>query len=160
MTVIHNTTLVVRRLGDLQRRRDVLVDRQSQLRRALPDWAFAPLQLVGMSADEIRTMMSDLTRAESDAGLDAVESDIERIDQQVEELENRLLAVPSRSLDGVHAVLELAVNRMRSQSSSDPDDVFYDYGDARVLAFMERASDDLRGMVRDLRIEEAGVRAA
>jgi hypothetical protein len=31
--------------------------------------------------------------------------------------------------------------------TTDPNDVFYDYGDARVLAFLERASDDLRGIL-------------
>src|SRR3954453_9361912 len=33
------------------------------------------------------------------------------------------------------------------QVTTDPNDVFYDYGDARVLAFLERASDDLRGIL-------------
>jgi hypothetical protein len=70
MTVITNTTLLVRRIGDLQRKRDALLDRQDRLRRSLPEWAFAPLQLVGMSADEIRGLMTDLSKAETDAGLD------------------------------------------------------------------------------------------
>ena len=44
-------------------------------------------------------------------------------------------------------MLDLAVNRFRSQVTTDPNDVFYDYGDARVLAFLERAAEDLRGIL-------------
>ena len=94
MAVITNTTLLVRRIGELQRRREALLDRQDRLRRSLPEWAFAPLQLVGMSADEIRGMMSELSKAETEAGLDEIEKDLEQIDSQLEELENLLLATP------------------------------------------------------------------
>jgi hypothetical protein len=117
------------------------------MRRSLPEWAFAPLQLVGMSGDEIRGMMSELSKAETAAGLDQVERELEQVDRQVEELENVLLSTPARSFDGVQAVLDLAVNRFRAQVVTDPNDVFYDYGDARVLAFLERATDDLRGLL-------------
>ena len=96
MTVIGNTTLLIRRLGELRRRRDVLVDRQDQLRGTLPEWALAPLQLVGMSAGEIQAMMNDLSEAERKAGLNEVERDIEILDHQIEELENMLLATPAR----------------------------------------------------------------
>lgn len=147
MAVITNTMLLVRRISDLQRRRDILVERQDRLRRSLPEWTFMPLQLVGMSADEIRSMMTDLTKAEQDAGLDEIERELENLDRQIEELENMLLTTPSRSLDSVMAVLDLAITRFRSQTVSDPDDVFYDYGDARVLFFLERAADDLRSML-------------
>ncbi len=147
MNVITNSTLLVRRIAELQRRRDGLLDRQDRLRRTLPEWAFAPLQLVGMSGDEIRGLMSDLSKAETEAGLDEVDRGIEQIDQQLEELENMLLSTPARSLDSVQSVLDLAINRFRAQVTTDPNDVFYDYGDARVLAFLERASDDLRGIL-------------
>jgi hypothetical protein len=147
MAVIANTTLLVRRIGELQRRREALLERQDRLRRSLPEWAFAPLQLVGMSAEEIRHMMTDLSKAETEAGLDQIDRDLEALDQQVEELENALLTTPARSLDSVQAVLDLATARFRSQVTTDPNDVFYDYGDARVLAFLERASDDLRGIL-------------
>ena len=62
-----------------------------------------------------------------------------------------LLTTPSRSLESVQAVLDLAVRRFRSQTVSDPHDVFYDYGDARVLFFLERAADDLRAMLESER---------
>ena len=147
MNVITNSTLLVRRIAELQRRREGLLDRQDRLRRTLPEWAFAPLQLVGMLGDEIRGLMSDLSKAETEAGLDEVDRGIEQIDQQLEELENMLLSTPARSLDSVQSVLDLAINRFRAQVTTDPNDVFYDYGDARVLAFLERAADDLRGIL-------------
>ena len=81
-----------------------MLDKQDRLRRSLPEWAFAPLQLVGMSADEIRGLMTDLSKAETEAGLDQIERDLEQIDSQVEELENILLATPARSLDSVLGV--------------------------------------------------------
>jgi hypothetical protein len=152
MNVITSSMLLVRRISELQRRRDILVERQERLRSSLPEWTFAPLQLVGMSADEIRGLMSGLSDAEREAGLDAVDKDIEQLDAQIEELENMLLTTPSRSLDSIQAVLDLAVARFRAQTVSDPNDVFYDYGDARVLFFLERATEDLRALLaRDQR---------
>ena len=149
MNVINSSTLLVRRISDLQRRRDVLTERQDRLRRTLPEWAFAPLQLAGMSTAEIRGMMSEMNRAESDVGLDQLERDIEQLDQRIEELENELLTTPARSLDSIHAVLDLAVNRFKNQTTSDPEDLFYDYGDARVLRFLERAVDDIQVLLND-----------
>ena len=147
MAVINNTTLLVRRIGELQRRRSAMIERQDRMRRVLPEWAFAPLQLAGMSSEEIRSMMSDLSKAETEAGLDQVEHELEGVEQQIEELENQLLTTPAASLDSVQAVLDLTVTRFRSQVVTDPNDLFYDYGEARMLAFLERATDDLRGML-------------
>lgn len=149
MTVITNTTLLIRRISELQRRRDGLVDKQDRLRRSLPEWALAPLQLAGMSAAEIKGLMSDLSIAERDAGLDEIEHELEQLDSQIEELENLLLSTPARSLDGIQAVLDLAVTRFRAQTVSDPNDVFFDYGEARILTFLERAADDLRSLLAE-----------
>lgn len=147
MNVIANSTLLVRRLNELQRRRQALLDRQDNLRRSLPEWALAPLQLVGLSSAEISSLMSDLSAAEREAGLDELEREIEAVDQQIEELESTLLATPARSLENIQAVLELALARFRAQTVTDPSDVFYDYGDARVLSFLERVAEDLRDHV-------------
>ncbi len=149
MAVIASTILVVRRIADLQRRRQILTERQDRLRRSLPEWTFAPLQLVGMSAGEIQAMMNDLDRAEAESGLTDVEAEIEQIDRQLEELESTLLATPSRSLDAIQAVLELAIARFREQTATDPNDLFYDYGDARILFLLERAADDLRALLAE-----------
>ena len=149
MTVSADTTLLIRRIAEVRRRRDALVDRQERLRGNLPEWALAPLQLVGLTADEIRTLMSDLSEAEKQAGLDDIDHELENLDQQIEELENLLLTTPSRSLDGIQAVLDMAVTRFRAQTVTDPGDVFYDYGDARILVFLERASEDLRAIMAE-----------
>lgn len=149
MTVINSAILLVRRINDTQRKRDSLVDRLDMMRRGLPEWTFEPLQLVGMSAHEIRSAMSDLTRAESDAGIDEIEKEIEKLDSRLEELENLLLSTPARSLDCAQAVLDLAIHRFRSQTSNDPNDLFYDYGDARVLRFLERAAEDMRSIMSE-----------
>jgi uncharacterized coiled-coil DUF342 family protein len=149
MTVIANTILVVRRIGELRRRRRALLERQDRLRRSLPEWTFAPLQLVGLSAEEIRSMIDDLDRAESEAGLTEIDAEIEAIDRQLEQLESQILTSPARSLDAIQAVLELAIARLREQTATDPDDLFYDYGDARILFLLERAADDLRAYLAE-----------
>ena len=149
MTVIANNTLLIRRLAELRRRREALADRQERLRSTLPDWALAPLQLVGMTATEIKDLMHDLSEAERKAGLDQAERDLEGLDQQIEELENLLLTTPARSLEAIHAVLDMAVTRFRAQTVTDPGDVFYDYGDARMLTFLERALEDMRTLLQE-----------
>ena len=146
VTVISNATLLVRRIGQLQRRRDALIDRQSRLGRTLPEWAFTPLRLVGLSAAEIQGADS---HGEAETDIDHLEDEVDRLDQQIEDLENSLLTTQSRSLDSIQAVLDLAVSRFRNQTVSDPGDVFYDYGDARVLFFLERAAEDLRSLLRE-----------
>ncbi|HET6468879.1 MAG TPA: hypothetical protein VFG43_10935 [Geminicoccaceae bacterium] len=142
--MVANSALLVRRINEMQRRRETLADRQEQLRRTLPEWTFMPLQLVGMSRDEIQSLMSDLSEAEQQAGVDEIDGQLEQLDAQIEELENALLTTPARSLDSIQAVLDLAIQRFRGQTVCDPNDVFYDYGDARVLFFLERAAEDLR----------------
>lgn len=149
MTVINSAILLVRRINDTQRKRDALIDRLDIMRRGLPEWTFEPLQLVGMSSQEIRSAMSDLSRAEADAGIDEIEKEIEKLDARLEELENLLLSTPARSLDCAQAVLDLAIQRFRSQTSNDPNDLFYDYGDARVLRFLERAAEDMRSIMAE-----------
>src|SRR4051812_20602477 len=96
-------------------------------------------------ADEIRGMVSELSKAET--GLDEVEGDLGRVEAQLEEAEDLLLATPAPPLEGVHTVPDLALPRLRGQVRTDPSDVFYDHRDARVLAFLEHASEDLRGIL-------------
>ena len=119
------------------------------LRSTLPEWALAPLQLVGMTATEIKALMNDLSEAERQSGLDEVERELDQLDQNIEELENLLLTTPAHTMDGIQAVLDMAVARFREQTVTDPNDVFYDYGDARTLRFLERAADDLRMLVQE-----------
>lgn len=143
VNVITNSVLLARRIRELQRRRQTLVAQQEQLRSQLPDWAVEPLRLVGMTAEEIRTLVNDWSTAETESGLDQVEQQLDDIDKQIEELENLLVTTPSSSLDEIESVISLAVARFKEIIVTDPEDVFFDHGEARLLALIERAHEDL-----------------
>jgi hypothetical protein len=152
-SVITNSILLTRRIRELQRRRQALVGRQEQVRAQLPDWAVEPLRLVGMTNEEIRGLVADLSTAEAEAGLNEIDSSLEDIDCQVEQLENVLVATPSNSLDEIEAVIGLTVDRFRDIIVTDPNDVFYDHGEARFLAMLERVSDDLSNLMQRSRLD-------
>ena len=57
------------------------------------------------------------------------------------------MKMPCSSLEKVQAVLDLAVTRLRTQTVSDPDDLFYDHVGTRVLAFVDAAAEDLRSLL-------------
>jgi hypothetical protein len=147
MAVIVNNMLLVRRITDLHRKRQELADRQEKMRSILPDWTIEPLKLAGMSAREIDAMMSDISTAEQQNGMGDIDREMDRIDHQIEEIENQLISSRNKSLECVETVLRLAVDRLRRQVSTDPNDVFYDYGEARVIFMLESAVEDLRGYV-------------
>jgi hypothetical protein len=148
VSVISNAILLARRIRDLQRRRQDLVTRQDHLRTQLPDWAVEPLRLVGMTSDEVSGLLDDLTSVEADAGLDDIDQELEKIDQQAEEIENLLVNTPSASLEEVQSVMGLVIARFREVFVTDPDDVFYDHGEARLLALAERVYEDLTDLVQ------------
>ena len=152
-SVITNSILLTRRIRELQRRRLALVGRQEQVRAQLPDWAVEPLRLVGLTNDEIRSLVANLSSTEAEAGLNQIESDLEDLDRQIEDLENVLVATPSDGLDEIEAVIRLTVDRFREIIVSDPDDVFYDHGEARFLALLERAQEDLSCMLQRTRLD-------
>jgi hypothetical protein len=147
-SVITNSILLTRRIRELQRRRQALVGRQEQVRAQLPDWAVEPLRLVGMTNEEIRGLVADLSTAEAEAGLNEIDSSLEDIDRQVEQLENVLVATPSNGLDEIEAVIGLTVDRFRDIIVTDPNDVFYDHGEARFLAMLERVYEDLSNLMQ------------
>lgn len=146
--VITNAILLARRIHELQRRRQALVAHQEQLRLQLPDWAVEPLRLVGMTGDEIRTMVNDMSTAEAESGLEEIERHLDEIDQQIDEMEALLVATPSYSLEEIEAVVRLTVTRFHEIMVTDPNDVFYDHGEARLVALIERVQDDLSGLIR------------
>ena len=152
-SVITNSILLTRRIRELQRRRAALVGRQEQVRAQLPDWAVEPLRLVGMTNEEIRGLVADLSTAEAEAGLNEIDSSLEDIDRQVEQLENVLVATPSNSLDEIEAVIGLTVDRFRDIIVTDPNDVFYDHGEARFLAMLERVYEDLSTLLQRSRLD-------
>ena len=152
ISVITNSVLLARRIRDLQRRRETLVTQQEQLRTQLPEWAVEPLRLVGMTGDEIRSLVHDWSSAETETGLDEIEHGLDDIDRQIEELENLLVSTRSTSLEEIEAVLGLAVKRFREVIVTDPDDVFYDHGEARLLSLLERVFEDYASLLQSSRL--------
>jgi hypothetical protein len=153
ISVITNATLLARRIRELQRRRRAIAEQQEQLRNQLPDWAAEPLRLIGMSNDEIQGLVADLSTVEAEAGLDEVEQRLDEIDRQIEELESLLASTPSSSLDEIEAVTSVAIGRFREMIVTDPNDVFYDHGESRLLGLIERIHEDLSGLVRRSRLD-------
>jgi DNA repair exonuclease SbcCD ATPase subunit len=153
ISVITNATLLARRIRELQRRRRAIAEQQEQLRTQLPDWAAEPLRLIGMTNDEIQGLVADLSTVEAEAGLDEVEQRMDEIDRQIEELESLLASTPSGSLDEIEAIASVAVNRFREMVVTDPNDVFYDHGECRLLGLIERIHEDLSGLVSHSRLD-------
>ncbi len=151
ISVITNAMLLAKRIRDLQSRRLCLVSKQEHLRTQLPDWAVEPLRLVGMTNDEVRGLMDDLSTAEAETGLDDIEKQLNEIDQQIEELENLLVKTQSSSLEELAAVMDLVMTRFREIFVTDPGDVFYDHGEARLLALIERVHQDLGDLTQSSR---------
>ena len=146
--VITNALLLTKRIRDLQARRQGLVSRQEQLRTQLPDWAVEPLRLIGMTNKEVRGLVDNMTSVEAESGLDDIEQELNDIDHQVEELENMLIKTRSTSLDEVATVMDLVMTRFREIFVTDPNDVFYDHGEARLLWLIERVHEDLHELLR------------
>ncbi|HLU65837.1 MAG TPA: hypothetical protein VKZ63_06150, partial [Kofleriaceae bacterium] len=72
---------------------------------------------------------------------------------QIDEMESLLVATPSRSLEEIEAVVRLTVTRFHEIMVTDPNDVFYDHGEARLVALIERVQDDISGLIRRSRSE-------
>ena len=117
------------------------------MRSVLPDWTLEPLKLAGMSAREIDTMVATASATERQCGIADLEAEVDQLDQQIEEAENQLIGLPHKSIECIGSLLRLAVDRLRRQVSTDPNDVFYDYGEARVMFMLEQVVDDLRDQV-------------
>jgi hypothetical protein len=150
-SVITNAILLTRRIHELRRRRQAIVARQEQLRAQLPEWAIEPLRLVGMTGEEIRTMVDDMSAAEAESGLEDIERQLDQIDQQIDEMEGLLVATPSGSLEEIEAVVNLTVARFHEVMVTDPNDVFYDHGEGRLVALIERVHEDLSGLIHRAR---------
>lgn len=153
--VITNALVLTKRIRDLQARRQGLVSRQEHLRTQLPDWAVEPLKLIGMTSNEVSGLVDDLSSVEADSGLEGIEHELNHIDQQIEELENMLIKTRSHSLEELSTVMDLVITRFREIFVTDPNDVFYDHGEARLLWLIERVHEDLTELVQTSR-QDAG----
>src|SRR4051812_30658417 len=132
MTVIVNTLLLVRRLGEARRRREGIGIKQERLRGSLPEWALAPLREVGLSKAEVAELTSNTAEADKQAALDQVGREIDRLNRDIEQLEDQLVQAPCPSLEEIHARLDMALTPLRAKTVSHSNDFFYDRGDARV----------------------------
>jgi hypothetical protein len=150
-SVITNAILLARRIAELQRRRQSLIAQQEQLRSQLPDWAVEPLRLVGMTGEEIRGLVNDMSTAEAESGLEDIERQLDSVDQEIDELESLLVATRASSLEEIEAVARLTVTRFHEIIVTDPNDVFYDHGEARLVALIERVQADLSELVQRVR---------
>lgn len=153
VSVIANSVLLSHRIRELQRRRAALMEQQEHLRMQLPDWAIEPLRLVGMTGEEVKSLVDDWSAVETEAGLNGIEQRLDEIDGQIEDVERMLVDTPSASLDDVLTVLGLAIQRFREFIVTDPGDVFYDHGEDRLLQLLERVQMDLTEMVRRERLD-------
>jgi hypothetical protein len=50
-------------------------------------------------------------------------------------------------------VTSVAVCRFREMIVTDPNDVFYDHGESRLLGLIERIHEDVTGLVRRTRLD-------
>ncbi len=141
MAVIANTVLVVRRIAELQRRRKILLDQRACRHRPLPAWALPPLQLVGMSARELRHLAGDGT--DHEAATPDPDAQLAEIDRRIDALEQELLTAPLDRLDTILAVLDLVVARAQSPVEDDALAEQHPLG-PRTLLLLERVRDELR----------------
>ena len=147
MTATANTMLLVWRLRKARRLRETILGRQEQLRGSLPQWALAPLRLVGLTTAEVDELACDRPDAERRVALDEVGCELERLDQQIEELEDALLDTSCGSLAGIQAVLDVAVTRLRTWAASDQDGAFQGHDSTRILALLDAAAEGLAGLL-------------
>jgi hypothetical protein len=101
-----------------------------------------------MTGEEIRGLVNDMSTAEAESGLEDSERQLDSVDQEIDELESLLVATRSHSLEEIEAVARLTVTRFHEIIVTDPNDVFYDHGEARLVALIERVQEDLSELVQ------------
>jgi hypothetical protein len=134
MAVIADARLIERRLETLRARRTELA-RPRGVRAPLPDWAADTLQALGMTRAEIATLDAE---AAAEPGPDEQEAELRDTDEAIDALEQELLARRDDSPQALHALAEVALARLKRSAPLDPDDVFYDAGEARAVALLEQ----------------------
>jgi hypothetical protein len=92
-----------------------------------------------------------MSTAEAESGLEEIERQLDSVDQEIDELESLLVATRASSLEEIEAVARLTVTRFHEIIVTDPNDVFYDHGEARLVALIERLQEDLSELVQRVR---------
>jgi hypothetical protein len=132
MVVIADTRLIERRL-ETARSRGGPPQASAGGPAPMPDWAADALVALGMTRAEIAA--ADAANA---AELDPRERDVADTDAAIDALEDELMGREERSPATLHALAELALARLRRSAPTDPNDVFYDAGEARAVALLEQ----------------------
>ena len=104
-----------------------------------------------MTGEEIRGLVNDMSTAEAESGLEEIERQLDSVDQEIDELESLLVATRANSLEEIEAVARLTVTRFHEIIVTDPNDVFYDHGEARLVALIERVQEDLSELIQRVR---------
>jgi hypothetical protein len=134
MALVADARLIERRLETTRARR-AAAEAPAGTRAPLPDWAADTLVMLGMTRDEIARAEAETAAAPvADPG----DAEDDSADAAVEALEDALLARAGESLDAVHALAEIALARLKRSAPVDPNDVFYDAGEARAVALFEQ----------------------
>jgi hypothetical protein len=145
MVETHGQEGLLERVRNLYALRDDLKDKQDRLSHSMPEWALMPLRLAGLSQAEIDRIVDEQAELERSCGLPEITRQLESVEAEIDEFEDSMLAAPMLGRDGLPAVLELALGRLRERTVTEEASPFYDHGDARLLSLLERASAQLSG---------------
>lgn len=137
MAIVEHVRLIERRLASLRAERDRLNAPRGSTAQ-LPTWAADALVHAGMTRDEIARFDTEPTVA-----LEDIDAQRERLDDTIEALENELVMRSDHSLESLQGLAEIALGRLRHAIPSDPNDLFFDAGDAQTLRLVERLADGL-----------------
>jgi hypothetical protein len=97
-----------------------------------------------MSAAKVDEIASDRSEAERQAASDEIGRELDRLDRDIEQVEDQLLMARCSSLAGIQVILDLALTHLGSKTVGHPSDFFYVQGDTRVVAFLDAAAESLR----------------
>ena len=129
MGVIVESRLISQRLRALERQRA----RCRPPAGALPGWAIDALCSAGMTRAEV--IGAGIVRADVDASV--------RLEQAIDDMEDELLRCNVEGVDGLIALAEAALQRLRRPQADAGGAAFADRADRRALALVERLLDQL-----------------
>lgn len=137
MAIVEHVRLIERRLASLRAERDRLSSPRGSTAQ-LPAWAADALVHAGMTRDEIE-------RFDAEPAVDSEDADAqrERLDDAIEALENELIMRSDHSLETLQGLAEIALGRLRRALPANPDDLFFDAGNAQTLRIVECLADGL-----------------
>lgn len=143
MTEIHDPLSLVTRLKAICARRQEMLKQIEMLRQNMPNWTMEPMRLAGLSNQELGSLLSDLEHEEAEAGIRELEDTVDALDQEIDDIEMEIMQHGAPSMDCIETMLALICERVHNNVVTDPEDVFYDHGDARLLSLLQRVHKDV-----------------